>query len=377
MACCPDPPLFRHCPRLKGPIACHSLGVWPTPVEPLAGLGSRLGRTDLFIKRDDLSGRPYGGNKLRKLEFLLADAQRLGARRIITCGAAGSNHALATALYARHVGLAATLILFDQPASEAVQCNLLMDASTGAEMLFEERYENYPERIREIVSRYTAEEGVAPYVIDAGGSSPLGVLGYVNAVFELRDQIRENKLPEPHAIYAAFGTMGTVAGLILGLKAAGLSSRVIAARVVPASLASREKLIGLCEKTIRMLGALDPSLRDLKVRESDVRIVSDHFEPGYGLASPSVHETIRCAHQHDGLALDTTYSGKAFAAFLSDARQRHQSGPLLFINTKNSRPLPDTVVTAEYRALPAAFHRFFTDQPSPASAAPMENHAAR
>jgi 1-aminocyclopropane-1-carboxylate deaminase/D-cysteine desulfhydrase-like pyridoxal-dependent ACC family enzyme len=377
MSCYPVPPLLRRYPQLEKAVAYRSLGIWPTPVEQLAGLGSWLKRTDLFIKRDDVSGREYGGNKVRKLEFLLADAQKHGARRVITSGAAGSNHALATAVYARRLGLEATLILFNQPASDSVRNNLLMDASAGAEMVFEEYYENYARRLQEIVIRYTSEEGIAPYLIEAGGSTPLGVLGYVNAAFELRDQIYSKILPEPHAIYVAFGTMGTVAGLILGLKAAGLSSRVIASRVVPSLLANQEKFLVLCKKTFHLLATLDPSFRTLQVRESDVTIVSDHFEPGYGLASSAVEDAIRCAHEYGGHVLATTYSGKACATFLSDARQTQLSGPLLFYNTKNSRPLPDTIRAADCRILPAAFHRFFTDLPAPAIAAPSENHATR
>jgi 1-aminocyclopropane-1-carboxylate deaminase/D-cysteine desulfhydrase-like pyridoxal-dependent ACC family enzyme len=352
------PPLFKQFERLGDELSFRTLGTFPTPVRRLAALCAVTGNGSLFIKQDDVSGLLYGGNKVRKLEFLLADALRQGAVRVITSGAAGSNHALATALYAQQAGLRATLILFDQPASCAVRNNLLMDARAGAETIYEERYERYGTVLRELLDHYLRTEGRAPYVIPAGGSSPVGVLGYVNAAFELRSQIENGLLPEPEAIYVPLGTMGTVAGLALGLSAAGLKSRIHAVRVIPAAIASREKCAALIMETGRLLGwgGVDGT-----GAEKCVIIDGGYFEPGYGLASPRVTDAVGAAQEREGLELDITYSGTAFAAFLSAALNKKATGPLLFWNTKNSVPFPRDALSRDYRELPSAFHRFFLD----------------
>lgn len=352
------PPLFKKFERLGDAVSFRAVGTFPTPVHRLTGLCAATGNGSLFIKHDDVSGPLYGGNKVRKLEFLLADALRHGAVRVITSGAAGSNHALATALYAQQAGLQTTLILFDQPASRAVCNNLLMDLQAGAEMIFEERYERYETILRELQDHYLRTEGRTPYVIPAGGSSPVGVLGYVNAAFELRGQIENGLLPEPEAIYVPMGTMGTVAGLALGLRAAGMKSRVHAVRVISAAVANRKKCGELIIETSRLL-----SQGGAMVTDADKSVIFEegYFEPGYGHASPRVTDAVRTGQEHDGLELDITYSGKAFAAFLSAARIKKGTGPLLFWDTKNSRPFPHNALTRDYRELPTAFHRFFLE----------------
>ena len=253
------PPLFSSYPALQKRLPWVSLGTLPTPVERLTGLCGKCGRNDLYIKRDDVSADPYGGNKVRKLEFLLADAENQGAVRVITSGAAGSNHSLATALYARNRGLAATLVLFDQPPSPSVRDNLLMDAAAGAEMVYRERYHEYDATIAELMQRYSKREGRAPYLIVPGGSSPTGALGFVNAMFELKQQIERNEAPEPAAIYVPLGTMGTAAGMYLGVRAARLRSRLVGVRVTPLNLADWEQFAVLCRQTCDLLHSLDPS----------------------------------------------------------------------------------------------------------------------
>ena len=252
-------PLFAKFPNLKDRLPHTPIGSFPTPVARLEGLSRETGASGLFVKCDDESGRIYGGNKVRKLEFLLADAVRQKAARVITTGAAGSNHALATAVYAKAAGLKATLVLFDQPTSSLVRNNLLMDAYCGADMVFEETFGKLAARFPEIVKSYEALDGHVPYVIPAGGSSPLGAVGYVNAAFELKGQIDRGTLPEPEAIFLPLGTMGTAAGLMLGLKAAGLGSRVVAVRVVPPVVANSGKLAALFDETLTLLRGLDPS----------------------------------------------------------------------------------------------------------------------
>jgi 1-aminocyclopropane-1-carboxylate deaminase/D-cysteine desulfhydrase-like pyridoxal-dependent ACC family enzyme len=353
-------PLFTRFPNLLPALPHRSVGSFPTPVEKLDGLGKKLGRGDLFVKCDNLSGPLYGGNKVRKLEFLLADAAKKGARRVITMGAAGSNHALATALYARAAGLKAALLLFEQPASSVVRNNLLTDAWAGADLHYEATFETLMKRLPEIMRRYAETDGCAPYFIPAGGSSATGAVGYVNAAFELKLQIDNDELPLPAVIFCPFGTMGTVAGLALGLRAAGLASRVVAARVVPKGVANREKCAALVDETATILCRRDPEFPQLHFSDCAIDLNHDYFEPGYGEASQTVIDAVALAESADDLHLDTTYSGKAFAAFIAAARAGKE-GPLLFWNTKNSVPLPEEAMAIDYHRLPEPLHRYFEE----------------
>jgi D-cysteine desulfhydrase len=353
-------PLMNAFPGLNGRLPHLQLGEFPTPIEPLAGLASQLGRKNLFIKRDDLSGAAYGGNKIRKLEFLLADAKEKGAVRVITTGAAGSNHALATALYSKQAGLAATLVLGEQPPGAVVRDNLLMDAYLGAEMVYEEDYARLHGVIDGLMQKYTALDGVAPYRIPAGGSSVTGGIGFVNAAFELREQIRQGVMDEPAAIVVALGTMGTAAGLLLGLKAAGLKSRVIAARVIFSVIANPVKFKTLFTGINEKLRALDPAFPIVIYPKNDIVFCDDYYEPGYGLAPKKVFDALSLIEQTDSIHLDITYTGKAFAAFLDEANKGGDA-PILFWNTKNSRDLPVESKKIDYHTLPEAFHKYFTE----------------
>jgi D-cysteine desulfhydrase len=341
---------LRHFPRL-------SFAALPTPVERLSGLCAHFKRDDLFIKRDDISASPYGGNKVRKLEFILADAKRCGAVRVITSGAAGSNHALATALYAKKTGLSATLILFDQPPSSEVAENLLMDAAAGAELVYRSGYDAYDQTVASLRRHYNSSEGVDPFIIPPGGSSPVGALGFVQAGFELRGQIERGVLPEPKAVYAPLGTMGTAAGLMAGLRAAGLATRLVGVRVTPAALADPEKFALLYGRIIDLLTASEPGFRDLHRAAADIALCNDFYEPGYGLASAAVNDAVTLLRETDGIILDHTYTGKAFAALCADAAHGAE-GPLLFWNTKNSHPFAPSLLAEGRDRLPAEFRRF-------------------
>ncbi|HVO67767.1 MAG TPA: pyridoxal-phosphate dependent enzyme [Syntrophales bacterium] len=351
--------LFERYPRLAERLPRLVFGEFPTPVEKLSGLCHRLDRDNLYIKRDDLSSRAYGGNKVRKLEFLLADALKNGAGRVITSGGAGSNHALATALYAQQAGLKAVLMLYQQPNSHAVMDNLLMDLYSGAKLFHHDSYEEHLQAFKEVVKWYEIFDGRVPYVIPLGGSSSVGAIGYVNAGFELADQIDAGKLPVPSRIYLALGTMGTTAGLLLGLKAAGIKTHLYAARVVPTYVADIDKYLVLFHQTNELVRELDPSLPLCNVEPDDITIYHGYFGDKYGMYTPEAMAAMKLLRESDGIVLDGTYTGKACAAFLEDARNG-DGEPLLFWNTKNSRPFPSEALAADYKLLPSSFHRYFT-----------------
>jgi len=350
-------PLFRAFSQLSEKIPYCPLGSFPTPVEELALLSKQLGRQRLYVKRDDLSGKPYGGNKARKLEFLFADALQKGMGRVVTSGAVGSNHALATTLYAQKLGMQAELMLFAQPSTDEVRINLLADFHAGALMHHADSYKEHLCMMEEFLRRSNAsDEGV--YCIPPGGTCDIGVLGYVNAAFELKEQIERGEIPEPDEIFIAYGTMGTAVGLALGLSAAGLQSKIRAVRVVPETVANDEKRSELFESARKLL-AVEP-LPDGRCLDLGALVVEHGFlGRGYGEVTPEATEAIEMFERFQGIRLDRTYTGKAAAAFLAAARQGAQDANLLFWVTKNSSPLPVESRNIDFHRLPVAFHRYF------------------
>jgi 1-aminocyclopropane-1-carboxylate deaminase/D-cysteine desulfhydrase-like pyridoxal-dependent ACC family enzyme len=362
--------LFKRYPLLNFRLPRIAFGNFPTPVQKLSGLCRRLGRDNLYIKRDDLSSLTYGGNKVRKLEFLLADALKRGAVRVITSGGAGSNHALATALYGKQVGLTAVLLLYNQPNTQSIRDNLLMNLYNGAEIVHHDTYQEHLQALEETVRSYEAADGKAPYIIPLGGSSPLGAMGYVNAGFELAEQIDAGILPLPSRVFLALGTMGTAAGLMLGLKAAGIRTHVHAVRVVPDYVADMDKCRILFRQTNDLLQKLDPSFPLYTIEPEDLTIYHEYFGEKYGLYTSEALAAASLLRENDGIILDGTYTGKACAAFVADARSGSDE-PILFWNTKNSLPFPPEALAADCRLLPVSFHRYFNEPVQPLDKEPF------
>jgi D-cysteine desulfhydrase len=189
--------LVRAYPGLYGAFSYVELGVLPTPVEPLVAMGEKLNLNSLYIKRDDQSALQghFGGNKVRKLPFLLGDALAHKSPAIITMGAAGSNHALATADYGNSLGIPVHLFLIPQVRSGAIQRNLLWDFSCGADLNLCPTKELRDIMLIATMLNYKQTIGAYPYFIPAGGSCPLGTIGFVDAAFELGEQIKRGELP--------------------------------------------------------------------------------------------------------------------------------------------------------------------------------------
>lgn len=357
-------PLFERYPLLAKRLPRLAFGDFPTPVEKLAGLCHLISRDNLYIKRDDLSSLFYGGNKVRKLEFLLADARKRGARRIITSGGAGSNHALATAVYAKQIDMKAVLMLYQQPNSHAVRDNLLMDLYSEAELFHHGTYQEHLHAFEDAVRQYEVADGRPPYIIPLGGSVPVGAIGYVNAGFELAKQIAACEIPLPSRIYVAMGTMGTTAGLLLGLKAAGVKTHLYVVRVVPTHVADMNKCHILFRQTNELLCEMETSFPSCTIKQGDLTIYDDYFGEKYGLYTPEAMAAVALLRESDSIALDGTYTGKACAAFLEDARSSCDES-MLFWHTKNSRLFPPGAIAADYRMLPISFYHYFTEPVQP------------
>ncbi len=359
-------PLFEHYPLLGEKLPYVSLGEFPTPVEKLDRLGEDLGLGQLYIKRDDLSGKVYGGNKVRKLEFLLGDALRAKVKELVTFGFVGSNHALATAVYAKEVGLKSISMLMPQPNAQYVRRNLLMSHYCDAEL---HQHRNmrllYLGTLYQGV-RHKLEAGRLPQVVPPGGSSALGTIGYISAAFELKEQITDGKLPEPDRIYVAMGTMGTAVGLILGLRAAGLKSNVIPVAIVPEEFGSATKAVKLFEETNSLLRSLDASFPSFELSENDIDLRPGFLGKGYAHFTEEGMEAVARIKKAEGIKLDGTYTGKTLAALVCDAEKQDLSDQVvLFWNTYNSRDFSEVIAAVDYRELPRCFHRYFEEEVQP------------
>jgi D-cysteine desulfhydrase len=350
----PVSPLARAFPRLAERVPRLPWVLLPTPIEPAPRLARRAGLDTLLVKRDDLSGLLYGGGKTRKLAFYLADAQRKGARSVCTFGGAGSNQAVATALYAAELGLRAILMLAPQLPGEHVRTNLLAALHAGAEIHF------IPGGVAAAEERALREARRAPrdapYIIPPGGSSPLGNLAFIEAALELADQIAAGKLPAPDILYMAMGTMGSAVGMAIGLRIAGLRTEVAAVRASSPETSSEARFFALARETVTFARGLDPAFPDIRLERGDVRVIANHLGAGYARPTAEGERAIALAREKESWALEPTYTGKTMAALLADAA-RLKEKVVLFWNSHNARPL--ALAGADSARLPAGLRAYF------------------
>jgi len=357
--------LFDAYPRLAGALPRVALAQFPTPVQRMERLEGALDcGARIFVKRDDLSSNVYGGNKPRKLEFLLGKALQDKRRTVLTFGAAGSNHALATAIYARQLGLHPIIMLIPQPNAHSVRKNLLASRTIDAELHYNASMPGVAANTLRVLAGRTLREGRLPMVIAPGGTSPLGVVGYVNAAFELRRQIEAGDLSEPDIVYVAAGTMGTAAGLLLGFQAAGLKSRIVAVRVTDPGLTSLSTARRLFKKTTALLHRAEPGFPRAAFPEQAFQFREEFYGGEYARYTEEGMRAVRLVQDTEGIALEGTYTGKAFAALLADAATA-RGKTVLFWNTYNSRDFTNDVKDIDYHVLPHALHRYFEEDVQP------------
>ena len=345
---------------LRGRLPRVRLTQLPTRVHRLERLGGQLHVDRLWVKRDDESAALYGGNKPRKLEFLLGDALADGKRSVLTFGGIGTHHGLATAICARAVGLRAILALLKQPVTEHVRRCLLLDYAAGAEMHYAATVPLVTARALRICARELLR-GELPYIIPTGGTSPLGTLGYVNAVFELQEQISKGELPEPDWIFVPMGSGGTVAGLVLGAKLAGLRSRVAAVLVTDIFPPSTDKLARLAARCLTLLRQCAADVPAVTVAAEDFTVIQGYVGPGYGAPTDPGRQARDLMEALEGIHLETTYTAKCLAGMIDAVRvPDYRSGTVLFWNTYSSiDPATHLGMLPDYRQLPHPFHQFF------------------
>lgn len=354
--------LFEHYPRLEERIPYVRLGEFPAPVIRLRKAGEQIGTDNLYMKQDGLCGPDYGGNKVRKLEFLLGEAQRKGVKEVLTFGFVGSNHALATAIYARQLGLDCISMLIAQPSAGYVRRNLLMGYACGAEMHHADSVAALYIPTVITVLRKTLLRRRRPYIIPPGGSSPLGTIGYVNAGFELKKQVADGLLPEPEKIFIAAGTMGTAAGLTIGLRASGLKTHVVSVRVADYKYANEKKFKKLFDRTTALIHSFDPSFPHVEIRDDEIDFRHDFFGEGYGRYTEAGVAAKALVAETEGVRLDSTYTGKTMAALIDEVKSHgsdHQ--PVLFWNTHNARDFSEAIKDIDYHQMPGHFHQYFEE----------------
>lgn len=344
-------PLFELLSRVESKLPRVTLGELPTPVQPLDAVADALGATmaNAWVKRDDISAPAYGGNKVRTLELLFGDALARGHERVISTGAYGSNHALATAIHAPRFGLEPEALLFPQPISRAAYVNLRALSASDAKLYSLPHWSFLPFGMSFL--RYSVEGRRVPYVMVPGGATPLGALGYVSAALELGRQIERRELPVPRRVVVGVGSTCTSAGLLLGFALAahfrigfepGTVPELCSVRVTPWPVTSRLRILALAVRASRLLHRLS----DGRAPRFDSATLGARFEvdgrflgAGYGEPSPSGNEAEDLWRKLGLFALDGTYSAKAAARVVHGLRA-NEPGPILFWSTKSSVPLP-------------------------------------
>lgn len=343
-------------PKLLLNLPFMTLTELPTPLDRAEELGEELGLETLWIKRDDLTALTYGGNKVRKLEYAFADAQARRCDSVVTFGAAGSNHVLATAIYAQQLGLTCYGVLTEQAVTPYVANTLRYHAKIGTKLVPADGYYGSEETADDIEKRHPTGANKV-YRLTWGGSSWRGTVGFVNAAFELADQLKHAEAPDK--IYVACGTMGTAVGLAIGLRLAQLPTEVIAVQVVPNPVTTEENLRKLFEETIGELHALDDEIPLLDNPLVNLTLRTEFLGSGYAIPTPECNEAVDLIDRTEGLHLETTYTGKGLAALVSDARSGALQGQqVAFWNTYNSRPYPRGLAKVDTSHLPDSLRQY-------------------
>lgn len=309
----------------------------PTPLESLDRLSRELGGPEIWIKRDDCTGLSTGGNKTRKLEFLMAEAQAQGADTVMTQGATQSNHARQTAAFAAKLGMSCHILLEDRTGSDDPNYNgngnVLLDHLHGATTEKRSSVPDMNAEMEKVADRLRAD-GRRVYTIPGGGSNPTGALGYVNCAFELVGQANDRGLVIDHLVHAT-GSAGTQAGLVTGLKAINAGIPLLGIGVRAPRPKQEENVFNLAVATAEKIGAAGV------VKREDVVANTDYVGDGYGIPTASGLEAIAMFAELEGILLDPVYSAKGAAGLIDLIRkgQFKKGERLVFLHTGGSAAL--------------------------------------
>ena len=328
------PIIFQQYSHLSKHIPWLPLGKFPTPVHQLVKLGRVLGFDSLWVKRDDQSGPLGGGNKVRKLEYLLAEAKAKDYETLFAVGAIDSNHVRATVTYGKAAGFDIHCLLFNH--SHVASCvDNVQAIHAQADQV--RRVTNRATLIGfygyEFLKQYFDGDRLR-YHITPGGSSPIGCLGYVNAVFELKEQIDAGLLPEPKLIFVGLGTRGTMAGLVVGARLAGLEARIIGVRVVDWIMGNARSVTRLARRTMQLMETGTELHGNERIDAREIEIWHRDFGDGYAIPTEASLRAVEMMQEHEAIPLETTYTGKTLAGLIHYVQEhRCENQPILFWNT--------------------------------------------
>jgi D-cysteine desulfhydrase len=367
-----EPIIFKKFPALKDKIPWMPiLTNVPTPVERLTDLEKyfELEEGQIYIKRDDKNHNLYGGNKLRKFEFMFAHALKKKRKGIMTFGAIGTNHGLATAIIAKELGLKCHLFLAHQPLTWHVQRSLILFQHFGAKLHYAKSYAKTG-----LKSLFFRVFHPGYYIMLVGGSplygfgNPLGIVGFINAVFELKEQIDEGQIPEPDVIFVAGSSSGTASGLMAGCKILGLKTKIHAVAVSAEMFVNDKVYIRHSNKALKYLRKRDKKFPIVEVTRDDFKSIFGYVGSEYGIKTKrgqnAVDIVMELEGKKRGFKLETTYTGKAMAALFDYLNEKNnKSKKVLFWNTYNSNDIDRYVKETEFnwKKLPKKFHKFYED----------------
>ncbi len=347
-------PLLAAYPNLASTLPHHPFCDLPTPVTHLADFGTEIDHPSVYIKRDDLSGEIFGGQKVRTLEFLLPSASEAGSNVVV--GLPGTSMALATNVYAHKFGIPVETILLDTRPTLEAQTNLRYFQYMNASLHLAADPAEVEALKEQLHQRYDDLTLLSP-------TSPLGMCGYINAAFELTQQVEQGLLPKPDYIFVSTGLLGTAVGLMLGFKAVGMHTKVIAAHVNAASyqsrLEARQNMVKLFDATVAFLREADDTFPELRLSPYEVMLRSDTSDdPGFSIRRG--REWIAHFAELEDVQLDATWTGPAIAMLEREAQTGLLDGKtVLYWHTHNARPYPIAVEKIDPMVLPEAFHHYF------------------
>ncbi len=334
--------LFDELPGLAA-MPWRALAHLPTPVESCDAIAPWLGRTGVFMKRDDLVSPLYGGNKVRRFEFVLADAEARDRKRIVTTGGIASTQVMATATFGRACGFAVRAVLFDQPLTHFARRAVLADVSLGAELVWGG---GYATTIARTLAAYHRDRG--NYFVMPGASDPMANLGYLDAMLELDAQVRAGELPRPDVIVVPSGSSGTLAALALGAAYLGWDTEIVGVRITAWIACNRLTVSRVLHATSRFVAQRDPrwTRRALRPRWS---IHHSAIGEGYGYPTRESVEAIAQVQTLIGTPGEVTYTGKALVGLRALAHEERFRGKTLLLWNTLSAVSPEVAPDARAR----------------------------
>ncbi len=329
------PLLFDALPDLARTTPWMPLAHVPTAVEPCSAIGDWLGRSEgVYMKRDDLVSPLYGGNKVRRYEFVLADAKQKGKTRIVTVGGLASTQVMATIVFGKALGFDVTTVLFDQPVTRFARESLRAFVAEGAEVIYGGGY---------VATAYRAWRAYRrddrSYFIMPGAAGALANLGYVDAMFELAQQVERGDAPRPDVIVLPTGSSGTLAALSLGAAHLGWDTEIVGVRITTALACNRFTVGAVVRKTDQALARRDARWKPVRAK-ARWRLHGDELGEGYGHPTPAALDGAAQVAKLQGVSGEVTYSGKALAALRALVRDPRYDGKTFLLWNTLSTPRP-------------------------------------